>query len=60
MKAGHAFHSFLADHDPLVGYRHSPIEFAEVASMSMELLTYPYLGEFYDDAVLARASFSEW
>ena len=54
-EAGHAFHSFLADHDPLVGYRHSPIEFAEVASMSMELLTYPYLGEFYDDVDSNRA-----
>ncbi|MAJ47162.1 MAG: hypothetical protein CBC35_07890 [Planctomycetes bacterium TMED75] len=54
-EAGHAFHSFLADHDPLVGYRHSPIEFAEVASMSMELLTYPYLGEFYNDVDSNRA-----
>jgi oligoendopeptidase F len=54
-EAGHAFHSFLADHDPLVGYRHSPIEFAEVASMSMELLTYPYLGEFYSDVDSNRA-----
>lgn len=54
-EAGHAFHSFLSDHDPLVEYRHSPIEFAEVASMSMELLTYPYLGEFYDDVDSNRA-----
>lgn len=54
-EAGHAFHSFLADHDPLVGYRHSPIEFAEVASMSMELLTYPYLGEFYNEVDSNRA-----
>ena len=54
-EAGHAFHSCLADHDPLVSYRHSPIEFAEVASMSMELLTYPYLGEFYDDVDSNRA-----
>ena len=54
-EAGHAFHSFLADHDPLVGYRHSPIEFAEVASMSMELLVYPYLSEFYDSEEADRA-----
>ncbi|MEC8734509.1 MAG: M3 family oligoendopeptidase [Planctomycetota bacterium] len=54
-EAGHAFHSFLADHDPLVGYRHSPIEFAEVASMSMELLTYPYLEEFYTEVDANRA-----
>ena len=35
-EAGHAFHSMLAENEPLVEYRHSPIEFAEVASMSME------------------------
>jgi oligoendopeptidase F len=38
-EAGHAFHSMLAENEPLVEYRHSPIEFAEVASMSMEHLT---------------------
>ena len=55
-EAGHAFHSLLAAHDPLVAYRSSPMEFAEVASMSMELLTFPYLEEFYsaDDASRAR------
>ncbi len=55
-EAGHAFHSILAKNDPLVDYRHAPIEFCEVASMSMELMAQPYLGEFYDDeADLARA-----
>jgi oligoendopeptidase F len=54
-EAGHAFHSCLADHDPLVAYRHSPIEFAEVASMSMELLAYPYLDEFYNAEESDRA-----
>ena len=54
-EAGHAFHSCLSDHDPLLAYRHSPIEFAEVASMSMELLTYPYLDEFYDEEEANRA-----
>lgn len=54
-EAGHAFHSRLSENDPLVSYRHSPIEFAEVASMSMELLTYPYLGEFYSDDDANRA-----
>ncbi|MCE7973891.1 MAG: M3 family oligoendopeptidase [Leptolyngbya sp. PLA1] len=43
-EAGHAFHSMLCDHEPLVEYRHSPTEFAEVASMSMELLTMNHLG----------------
>lgn len=48
-EAGHAFHSSLCAHDPLVWYRHSDIEFAEVASMTMELLTMPHWGEFYAD-----------
>ncbi|MBI1189080.1 MAG: M3 family oligoendopeptidase [Tepidisphaera sp.] len=54
-EAGHAFHSMLCVDEPLVEYRSSPIEFAEVASMSMELLTMKHLGPgeagraFYDD-----------
>ncbi len=55
-EAGHAFHSLLSVHEPLLHYRYPPIEFAEVASMSMELLTTPYWGEYYtDDADRARA-----
>lgn len=55
-EAGHAFHSLLCRDEPLVHYRHSPIEFAEVASMSMELLTMDHWDEFYPDpADLARA-----
>lgn len=49
-EAGHAFHSMLCNDEPLLRYRHSPIEFAEVASMSMELLTMPHWaapGSFY-------------
>lgn len=54
-EAGHAFHSMLCNDEPIVDYRHSPLEFAEVASMSMELLSFPYLGEFYNEADAARA-----
>lgn len=55
-EAGHAFHSLLCAGEPLVRYRHSPIEFAEVASMAMEMLTMPYWGEFYaDEGEAARA-----
>lgn len=43
-EAGHAFHSLVTVDEPLLHYRHSPIEFAEVASMAMELLTMPYWG----------------
>ncbi len=42
-EAGHAFHSMLCVDEPLLAYRHSPIEFAEVASMTMELLSLPHL-----------------
>jgi oligoendopeptidase F len=54
-EAGHAFHSLLNRDEPLLHYRHPPIEFCEVASMTMESLSYPYLGEFYDEAEAARA-----
>jgi len=46
-EAGHAFHSILSKHLPLLHYRHSPLEFAEVASMSMELTAHPFLDEYY-------------
>ncbi len=54
-EAGHAFHSILCHGEPLLHYRHSPIEFAEVASMTMELFAFPFLDEFYDEAEAARA-----
>lgn len=55
-EAGHAFHSLLCADEPLLPYRNAPIEFAEVASMSMELLTMRHWGEFYaDESDLARA-----
>jgi len=50
-EAGHAFHSLLCEDEPLLHYRHSPIEFAEVASMTMELLTMPEWDEFYPDTI---------
>jgi oligoendopeptidase F len=54
-EAGHAFHSIYADDLPLVDYRSAPIEFCEVASMSMELLTHEYLDEFYSQEDAQRA-----
>ncbi len=55
-EAGHAFHSFFAASEPLLAYRSAPMEFCEVASMSMELLAMPHLAHFYQDpADLARA-----
>ena len=54
-EAGHAFHAALCKDEPLLHYRGAPMEFAEVASMSMELLTLPFLGEFYDPGDADRA-----
>ncbi len=47
-ESGHAFHSMLSADEFLHTYRRAPIEFCEVASMSMELLGDPYLNEFYN------------
>ena len=54
-EGGHAFHSWACRNEPLLAYRHFPLEFAEVASMSMECLAHPHLEEFFgDDADRAR------
>ncbi|MCS7033015.1 MAG: M3 family oligoendopeptidase [Phycisphaerae bacterium] len=56
-EGGHAFHSLAARHEPLVFLIHAPLEFCEVASMSMELLGAPHFELFYDDpADAARAA----
>lgn len=58
-EAGHAFHAYEAYAQPYMHQQDYPIEFAEVASMSMELLAAPYLDEsrggFYDTHNAARA-----
>jgi oligoendopeptidase F len=58
-EAGHAFHVFETASLPLIWQIEPPMEFAEVASMSMELLSAPYLtknfGGFYTTAESARA-----
>ena len=58
-EAGHSFHVFEAEHLPYAQQKEVPMEFAEVASMSMELLAAPYLAEefggFYSAADAARA-----
>lgn len=48
-EGGHAMHSFAWKHVPFYPYRHAPMEFCEVASMSMELMGNPYLSVFYPD-----------
>lgn len=46
-EAGHAFHAQATYGEDLYAYRGAPIEFCEVASMSMELLGNEFLEEFY-------------
>jgi oligoendopeptidase F len=68
-EAGHAFHYCLARTQPLNAYHHTTHEFSEVASMGMELLARPYLGEFYgegdlglvlDEQLRGAVSFFPW
>jgi oligoendopeptidase F len=59
-EGGHAFHHFATQPEPLLSYRHSPTEFSEVASMTMELLNMPYLDVFYSPQDHVRTMRSEW
>jgi oligoendopeptidase F len=58
-EAGHAFHTFEKSRLPYYHQRQTPMEFAEVASMSMELLAAQFLGgqesAFYSLENAARA-----
>lgn len=58
-EGGHSFQVFETAHLPYVQQLHVGMEFAEVASMSMELLASPYLtaarGGFYSEKEAARA-----
>ncbi len=60
-EAGHAFHALASAHQPIFAYRHAPMEFCEVASMSMELLGGKSLDVFYnkEDFERSRASHLE-
>lgn len=50
-EAGHAVHTFLTNNLPIRQLRSTPSEIAELASMSMELLTMPYRGYFLPNPV---------
>jgi oligoendopeptidase F len=55
-EGGHAFHALATRSEELFAYRNNvPIEFAEVASMSMELLGNEFLDVFYGPAEQKRA-----
>lgn len=48
-EGGHAIHSFLSKELELTGFKNLPSEVAELASMSMELLTMELWNEFYSN-----------
>lgn len=48
-EAGHALHSAAVSGETLEPYKSPPMEVAELASMSMELLSMPYWDRFYQD-----------
>jgi oligoendopeptidase F len=54
-EAGHAFHALACRVDDIPLHREPPIEFCEVASMSMELLGADHLDVFYLPADVLRA-----
>jgi len=58
-EGGHAFNSIAAREEPLLEYRDPPLEFAEVASMGMELLAAPHLDVFYPRSEDRRRAYRE-
>ncbi|MEN6624706.1 MAG: M3 family oligoendopeptidase [Candidatus Sumerlaeia bacterium] len=56
-EGGHAFHAYASRTDPWLAYRSAPLEFSEVASMSMELFSAGHMDVFFknsEDAKRAR------
>lgn len=59
-EGGHAIHSFLSRDLALTGFKSLPSEVAELASMSMELLSMDYWNVFYsDEEELKRAKIEQ-
>lgn len=59
-EGGHAVHSFLSRDLELTGFKSLPSEVAELASMSMELITMDLWNEFYvDQTELKRAKIEQ-
>ena len=62
-EGGHAYHALAAAPDPLVWLRQPPMEFCEVASMSMEALGCEHFDVFYadpTDAARAKRTYLEF
>ena len=54
-EGGHAFHYMAVRDEPLMFLRSAPMEFCEVASMSMELLGAEHFDVFYKPGEVARS-----
>ncbi len=48
-EGGHAVHAYLCANQELVNFKETPAEIAELASMSMELITMDYWDHFFDN-----------
>ncbi len=48
-ESGHAMHSFSSSNIPLLHYKDTPSEVAELASMAMEMMTMDYWDAYYDN-----------
>jgi oligoendopeptidase F len=55
-EGGHAFHTLACRGEPLAAYRESPLEFCEVASMTMELFGTRNLDPFYHQTDADRSN----
>jgi oligoendopeptidase F len=53
-EGGHALHSFLVDELPLNYFKHPTSEVAELASMSMELISMEHWNVFFEDEQLLK------
>lgn len=59
-EGGHAIHSFLSSHLPLVDFKSLPSEVAELASMSMELISMEHWHHYFNnEEELKRAKRSQ-
>ncbi len=58
-ESGHAAHSMSCRDQPLSHYLNAPLEFSEVASMTMELLGGEYVDRIYDAEEVQRVHFEK-
>lgn len=56
-EGGHAFHTIATRNEPLGDYRSAPMEFCEVASMTMELFGLERIDEIYDSEDAREAKY---